>query len=190
MGRIVDLFAGPGGWDEALLQLGRAADVLGIEYETNACATRRAAGHHTLQADVGTVDEQDYADDLEGLIASPPCQAFSTAGKGAARDLLPDLLDSIRNHRWSDRADPDPRVWLIVDRGRWLHNLNPEWVALEQVPAVLPIWQAYAGLLRSRGYKHMDRGPQRRRLRSTPNKTPGDPHRVTLADRATALGDT
>lgn len=152
MGKIVDLFAGPGGWDEALHQLGRSADVLGIEYETNACATRKAAGHRTLQADVSHVAEMDYADDLEGLIASPPCQGFSAAGKGAARDLIPDLLASIHARRWTDRADPDPRVWLIVDLGRWLEHLSPEWIALEQVPAVLPIWTAYAAMLRDRGY--------------------------------------
>lgn len=151
MGEIVDLFAGPGGWSEALRELGRGDDEIGIEYEANACATRAAAGHRTLQADVSTIDEQDYAD-AEGVIASPPCQGFSSAGKGAARDLIPELLDSIRNRRWADRADPDPRVWLIVDLGRWLERLSPEWFALEQVPSVLPIWQAYADLLRSRGY--------------------------------------
>lgn len=151
MGEIVDLYAGPGGWSEALRLLGRSADEIGIEYDPNACATRAAAGHRTLQADVSTIDEQDYAD-LEGLIASPPCQAFSSAGKGAARDLIPELLDSIRNRRWADRADPDPRVWLIVDLGRFLERLDPEWIALEQVPQVLPLWEAYAEILRERRY--------------------------------------
>lgn len=152
MGKIIDLFAGPGGWDEALHELDRSADVLGIEYEQNACATRAAAGHNTLQADVSTIDEQDYADDLEGLIASPPCQGFSSAGKGHARNLIPELLASIHARRWTDRADPDPRVWLIVDLGRWLERLRPEWIALEQVPAVLPLWTAYADMLRDLGY--------------------------------------
>lgn len=151
MGEIVDLYAGPGGWSEALRLLGRSADEIGIEYEATACETRSAAGHRTLHADVSTIDEQDYTG-LEGLIASPPCQAFSSAGKGAARDLIPELLDSIRARRWTDRADPDPRVWLIVDLGRWLERLSPEWIALEQVPAVLPLWRAYGDLLRDRGY--------------------------------------
>lgn len=114
MGEIVDLYAGPGGWSEALRLLGRSPDEIGIEYEPNACATRAAAGHRTLQADVSTIDEQDYAD-LEGLIASPPCQAFSSAGKGAARDLIPR----------APRLDPQPplgrpcrsRPSRVADRG-------------------------------------------------------------------------
>lgn len=152
MGRIVDLYAGPGGWSEALRLLGRQTDELGVEWDAAACKTRAAAGHRTLQADVAALLEQDFADDLEGFIASPPCQAFSSAGKQAGRDLIPELLASITARRWHDRADPDPRVWLIVDLGRFLERLDPEWIALEQVPSVLPLWRAYADLLRARGY--------------------------------------
>lgn len=38
---IIDIFAGPGGWDECLLTLGRS-DVIGIEWEKYACATEDA----------------------------------------------------------------------------------------------------------------------------------------------------
>jgi DNA (cytosine-5)-methyltransferase 1 len=47
---ILDLFAGPGGWSEGLRELG-LADV-GIEIDRWACATRAAAGHATIRADV------------------------------------------------------------------------------------------------------------------------------------------
>lgn len=146
---IVDLYGGPGGWDVACTELG--LDPIGIEYERWACATRAAAGFTTIQADVSTIDPARFAA-CTGLIASPPCQGFSSAGKGAARDLIPELAESIRARRWDDRADPDPRVWLIVDLGRWLEQLDPDWIALEQVPAVLPLWRAYADMLRERGY--------------------------------------
>jgi len=43
-GFILDHFAGPGGWSEGLRLLGLAEDV-GIEFEANAVATARAAGH-------------------------------------------------------------------------------------------------------------------------------------------------
>ena len=80
---IVDLFAGPGGWDEGLAMLGRR-DVLGIEWDEVACLTAEAAGHRRLAADVAALDPADFAliaESIEGVIASPPCQAWSLAGK-------------------------------------------------------------------------------------------------------------
>lgn len=41
MGEIVDLFAGPGGWSEALRLLGRSADEIGIEYEPQGSKTKQ-----------------------------------------------------------------------------------------------------------------------------------------------------
>jgi DNA (cytosine-5)-methyltransferase 1 len=146
---IVDLFGGPGGWDEGLYLLDRHA--LGIEWDDWACRTRAAAGHATIRADVATIDPARFAH-AKGVIASPPCQGFSSAGKGAARNLIPTLLDSIQHQRWYDRADEDPRVWLIVNLGRWVTEISPEWYAFEQVPSVLPLWYAYAAILRERGY--------------------------------------
>ena len=35
---------------------------------------------------------------------------------------------------------------------RYLHDLRPEWAALEEVPDVLPLWQQYAEILRGWGY--------------------------------------
>jgi DNA (cytosine-5)-methyltransferase 1 len=78
-GRVLDLFAGAGGWEEGLRPLGISA--LGIEWERWACATAQAAGHARLQADLSTLDPQDFAP-VWGLVGSPPCQAYSTAGKG------------------------------------------------------------------------------------------------------------
>ena len=41
---------------------------------------------------------------------------------------------------------------LVLEPARRIHELDPEWIALEQVEAVLPIWQAYVRCLRERGY--------------------------------------
>jgi DNA (cytosine-5)-methyltransferase 1 len=127
---IVDLFAGPGGWDQGLRQIGRA-DVVGIEIEPNACATAEAAGHERLCADVRDVSPLAYAG-ADGVIGSPPCQPFSDNGKR--------------------RKLEDPRGPLIHEPMRWVRALRPEWVALEQVPAALPIWREFAVELRSLGY--------------------------------------
>ncbi len=41
---------------------------------------------------------------------------------------------------------------LIVEPARYINDLNPEWVALEQVPAAMPVWETYAVCLRELGW--------------------------------------
>lgn len=150
----LDLFAGPGGWDEGLRPLGIAP--LGIEWDEAACETRRAAGHPTLQADVAALDPLDFAP-CELLIASPPCQAFSAAGKGDGHKDVPTILRVARD--LGDGRDTrttaelaDARSLLIVEPLRWALALRPMYIALEQVPPVLPLWQVFGEALRGLGY--------------------------------------
>jgi DNA (cytosine-5)-methyltransferase 1 len=158
---IVDLFAGPGGWDEGLAQLG-VTDVLGVENEPNACATAEAAGHKRLNADIAAIAPHEVEPDVEGLIGSPPCPGFSAAGKGLGRKDFELLLEGIQ---WIAQGDDpnivlddirarqnDIRSALTLEPLRWALDLEPEWIALEQVPTVLPLWQAYADVLRADGY--------------------------------------
>ncbi|MDV6290290.1 DNA cytosine methyltransferase [Streptomyces sp. UP1A-1] len=35
---------------------------------------------------------------------------------------------------------------------RWHYDLRPEWIAMEEVPAVLPLWRQYARILTAWGY--------------------------------------
>lgn len=126
---IVDLFAGPGGWSEGLRMLG-LADV-GIELDAAACATRAAAGHLTIRADVERYPAERFAG-IEGLIASPPCQDFSLAGKQVGRT-----------------GEKGRLIDLVPE---WVEATWPEWIACEQVPPCLPIWQEHARWYRSHGY--------------------------------------
>lgn len=150
--KAIDLFAGPGGWDVAARDLG--LDVLGIEIDPMACATRRAAGLATIEADVRALDPLDYP--AAGLIASPPCQTFSIAGKGAGRAQLDLVLDAVRaGERGEDFVDE--RTALVLEPLRWIlarcHAGRPYlWIAMEQVPPVLLVWQAYAEVLTNLGY--------------------------------------
>jgi DNA (cytosine-5)-methyltransferase 1 len=125
---IVDLFAGAGGWDCAARQIGMP-DPIGYENDPDACATRRAADMPTVETDISTVTPPG---DIEGLIASPPCQSFSSAGKRTG------LAD-----------DRGQLVWLPLE---WAKATMPTWCAWEQVPEVLPIWRKCATALRSLGY--------------------------------------
>ena len=160
--RIVDLFRGPGGWDTGLRMLGRD-DVLGVENDPHAHATALAAGHKGILGDVTTVNVLDVCgDDLEGLIASPPCPGFSAAGKGLGRKDFLVMLAAIDDI--GSGVDPavaiknvearqhDERSALTLQPLRWAVLAEPEWIALEQVPQVLPLWQAYAPVLEAEGY--------------------------------------
>lgn len=128
---ILDLFAGPGGWDEALKMLGRT-DVVGVEMDKETIATRLAAGHETIDADVRSLDPSDFYG-WEGLIASPPCQTFSAAGL--------------------QRGLTDLRGQLVYEVIRFAQGMRPAWIACENVKEVLPIWRAFAVELRGMGYQ-------------------------------------
>ncbi|PIM71829.1 DNA methylase [Streptomyces sp. JV178] len=158
---ILDLFAGPGGWSHALTVLG--VRNVGLEWDEWACKTRAAAGQLTIRTDVALYPVWPFLGRTTGLIASPPCQAWSMAGKrlglvdqplvhqavadlAAGRDTRAQLLASCQ----------DERSLLAAEPMRYLHALNavgePEWVAMEEVPDVLPLWRQYAAILRRWGF--------------------------------------
>jgi DNA (cytosine-5)-methyltransferase 1 len=161
-GFIRDDFAGPGGWSEGLRLLGLAEDV-GVEFEANAVATARAAGHARWQIDVTSPECRGYAWPSFWLyIASPPCQTFSMAGKGAGREHMAALLAAVAKVA-AGRAPEDAiaavaddaldeRSVLVLEPLRVIVAHRPRNVALEQVPPVLPIWEDYARHMRSMGY--------------------------------------
>ena len=134
-------------------------NALGIETEPWACETARAAGHERLQADVATLDPHEFSP-VWGLVGSPPCQAYSTAGKGLGRADKPLVIACA--HELAAGNDTravrlkecrDPRSLLTVEPLRFALALKPRWVALEQVPAVLELWTLFAALLSAHGYE-------------------------------------
>ncbi|MEE1764338.1 DNA cytosine methyltransferase [Streptomyces sp. SP18BB07] len=81
--RVVELFAGPGGWSEGIAAvLGVAIDSCGVDISPDACATARKAGHRRICADITTLDPEHIALRYTvAVIISPPCPTFSPAGK-------------------------------------------------------------------------------------------------------------
>jgi len=143
-------YAGPGGACEGLRTLG--LEPVGIEWDAAACATRAAAGHLTIRADLATYRPYHRPGSVAGYWAPPPCQTFSTAGKGDGRDQLDDLAAVIHAERWADADLFDDKTRHVIDAARTAVELTPEWVAMEQVPAVLPLWRALAHVLERHGY--------------------------------------
>ncbi|MFJ9704475.1 DNA cytosine methyltransferase [Streptomyces sp. NPDC101234] len=153
----LDLFAGPGGWSQGLRALG--VREVGIEIDPVVCQTRAAAGHATIRADVAAYPTKPLRGKVSGLIGSAPCQTFSAAGLRAGTDDLPlchQALDDLargRDTRATLRAAcVDKRSLLVVEPLRFALDLHPEWVALEEVPAVLPLFEHTARLLTAAGY--------------------------------------
>ena len=171
--RALDLFAGPGGWSVACAELGIGE--FGVEWDREAARTAVLAGHHRHVGDVRRFEPN--ANEFDGVIASPPCQTFSRAGRGSGRDALDDLLATVP--LVAAGADPsdaladiagvyidewplgiafdtpvvhDERSVLVLEPLRVIRQTMPTWVALEQVPSVLPLWNAYAVELTLLGY--------------------------------------
>ena len=158
---VVDLFSGPGGWSHALSVLG-VRDV-GLEWDAWACKTRAAAGQLTIQTDVAMYPVRPFLGRTRGFIASPPCQAWSMAGKRLGLVDQPlvhqAVADLSAGHDTRARllaACRDERSLLAAEPMRYLHALNtvgePEWVVMEEVPDVLPLWRQYAAILRAWGF--------------------------------------
>jgi hypothetical protein len=155
-GEVIEAFAGPGGWSEALRTMG-IRNAVGYDYSPEAVATAETAGHKRVLADVAAVDLTTVR--ARGLIESPPCPSFSAAGRQLGRQDLP----RIQTHAariaaygaWMPYAADgwhDPRSPLVLEPLRWTLALKPEWLVLEQVPEVLPIWQTFVYVLQRLGY--------------------------------------
>ena len=187
---IVDLFAGPGGWDEGASMLGITEDVVGLEWDAAACKTAKAASHERIRCDV-TAYPTDAFGKVVGLIGSPSCTLFSAAGNGVGNlvthilaagivrmmhgdDCRVEIREAIYpttlamreaanakrkpEKRWTQervkaQAKSDAFVaCLVLEPARYILALGVEWVALEQVPEVLPLWRVYVRELKALGY--------------------------------------
>lgn len=152
---VVDLCAGPGGWELGARELALAPP-LGIELYSAPCATRDANGLQTLQADVALLDPSAF-DRPDGVIASPPCPTYSR-GSGAPAlvhaDVVRECLGALDAGHDPRIAVPiaDERDVLVIEPLRWALLAEPRWLTLEQVPAVLPVWEDTARILRARGW--------------------------------------
>ncbi|WP_349307333.1 DNA cytosine methyltransferase [Rhodococcus sp. IEGM 1406] len=157
---IVDLFAGPGGLDVAAHWLN--VPTVGIEWDSEACKTRKAAGLVTREGDVRAFSSRDFPE-ASVLAGGPPCQTYTVAGAGAGRLALDRVLRLVKSLGAGEDIDKDlagfddERTGLVLEPLRWALQAHAdgrpyEAVILEQVQAVLPVWAAMGEVLEGLGY--------------------------------------
>ena len=169
--KALDLFAGTG-WGVACQKLG--IDEAGVELLPDAVKTRDANGMRTLYRDVWDglrnpavmaafyqwcADGGSVREFYDMLIASPPCQTFSMAGHGKGRAALDEVIEAIRIGAYKDPQAlrdfgdrHDPRTALVLTPLAHVWRDRPRLVVFEQVPTVLPAWEACAEIMRELGY--------------------------------------
>lgn len=171
----LDLFAGTG-WGVACKWLG--IPEWGVDNMPEVIETRHANDMNNLFYDVwdGLLGPENEAGERSGvanlnpshidvlrnynlLIASPPCQTFSAAGRGEGRKALDRVLAAIDDGTYRDpvalkelEKTTDPRTALVLTPLTYAYTHKPTYVVLEQVPTVLPVWERVAEELRSMGY--------------------------------------
>ena len=165
MTSAIDCFAGAGGWAVACRKLGIYDEPLELD-EAALAANLLGSGVHptskswVIPEDIRAFDAR-HVPHIEGLIASPPCQTFSTAGNKKGRNALDAVAEACWGLTNNDALNygqfSDERTGLVLEplrliRDRLTSGNAFRWVALEQVPSVLPVWNMYTVWLSGYGY--------------------------------------
>ncbi len=139
--RFASLFCGCGGFDLGFVQSGfnciAAYDIDSVAIETH--QKNIFPGSEIRDLSEGSVDFAQLKD-IDILVAGPPCQGFSTAGK---------------------RRVDDPRNHLLLSAGQFVLTIQPRVLVLENVPGVTSgehrkYWEQLKFLLKEDGYHTTD----------------------------------
>ncbi len=136
----IDLFCGAGGLSLGAARAGFTM-VAGVEWDKNAMATHQLnfpKSKH-LQLDIGKLIGQQLLDnagvvfgELAGLIGGPPCQGFSSIGRGDPKDVR----NSLFGHFMRLVRETEPHFFLAENVPGILHpkNDNVRNSALAEIP--------------------------------------------------------
>ncbi|WP_433677598.1 DNA cytosine methyltransferase [Microbacterium gorillae] len=165
MERVIDLFAGPGGWDEGARLLDERLDITGVDYSRDACRTAITAGHRRQHQDVRDLSSA-ALEGYTGAIMSPPCPTFSRGGLRTGWADYQKVLDVWTGIGWGLPAAEamsavedvqDPRTAMLAWAGATALTLaGLRWLVMEQVPKVEFAWEDLAAELFSAGWEWAD----------------------------------
>jgi len=116
--KLLSLFSGCGGLDLGFEKAGYTISVAN-EYDPTIWATFKANHPQTrlIEGDIRNIREEDFPDDIDGIIGGPPCQSWSEAG--------------------SLRGIDDLRGQLFYEYIRILKNKQPKFFLAENVSGML-----------------------------------------------------
>ncbi len=119
---FIDLFSGCGGASHGLERAGLKC-ILAVDENKDAIKTFKLnhPNAKTITGDIRRITDENFLSAAKGtkvdlIVGGPPCQGFSTAGKG--------LTD-------------DPRNFLLLEYARVVRLFKPNYFILENVPAML-----------------------------------------------------
>ncbi len=167
--KVLDLCAGPGGWEEGARLLGIHEAIYGIDMDRDACNTARARGYRRYQGDITAFDPAQFTA-ATGLIISTPCPTFSIGGKstdGHEGDVQA-VLDAITGlgsdpQYYTDPAElrrqvSDPRTALAYEVARYgLLMPNIKWMVAENVPGIDHIFDELSAEMSDFGWADFDK---------------------------------
>ena len=97
---LISLFSGAGGLDLGFHNAGFRT-IIANEYDPKICPTFKINFPETklIEGDIRNVDENEFPQNVTGIIGGPPCQSWSLGGKslGLKVDSLTFLLNANRS---------------------------------------------------------------------------------------------
>ena len=151
------LYSGPGGVCQGFRDAG--IESIGVELDYDSVTTARSNGFSVIREDISLLSTDAFSASI--LQASPPCQGFTVAGmkrghndftllldslEGLTPEMVPNKLEHVTKYA------QDERTALTFEVMRWIADLEPEHIMLEQVPSVIGVWGAISAVLRAWGY--------------------------------------
>lgn len=116
--KVISLFSGCGGLDLGFEKAGFEIPIAN-EFDSSIWATFEKNHPNTklIRGDIRNIKEEDFPDEIDGIIGGPPCQSWSEAG--------------------SLRGIDDPRGKLFYEYIRILKNKRPKFFLAENVSGML-----------------------------------------------------